>query len=588
MTTQASSSVDILEQSSRVLTLVAFAIAVVAFIVAPLLAIAWQQEPFPGFLVEQSLVISGNSGHNWGPLEVGIAYPERVTRVAGQSVRTAHDFNRVLASLEDGDQIPVFTISPDGSSHLYPSVELIRISGGDMLRLFWLPYFVGSAYLGIGAWIYRLRGQTRPGRALAFFCAVIAITTMLICDLSTTHVMILIWTFAVAHIGGALISLAWRFPEEWFPVRYQPAVLAFPYVISLGLGTWGVLAVADTSHPWRYIPTWGASYRYAALGILLFIAMMIYRAIASKNGTVRKQARLMTAGSIIAFLPITWWLIAPLLNRPFLFDPVLLLPGLIFFPLSVAMAILRFRLLEVDDFVNHAFVYGASTAILAGVFAALTGLTQRMFVAMTGAKSDAAIIISTLIIASAFTPLRARVQSLVDRRLRDAPDNTEKLRAFGNHVQTFVQMNDVIQLTQRLLTEAIEALHAESGVLSLLIEGRFQRIHTVGRWKEQVSLSVPLDCGGQRYGLIQLGPHRLAGPYTQAEGRALQLVASQVAQAVSLAWSRYEGSHYQGIACADVVAAASAVAATDTANSGTNPTSTTSTATPAISTAKSA
>jgi hypothetical protein len=586
MLTQTSSQVqvDILERSSRVLTLVAFAIAIIAFIVAPLLAIAWQQEPFPGFLVEQSLVISGNSGHDWGPLEVGVEYPQRVTRVAGQPVRSAHDFNRVLSSLEGGDKIPIFTISPDGSSHLYPSVELIRIAGGDMIRLFWLPYFVGMAYLGIGVWIYRLRGQTRPGRALAFFCAIIAITTMLICDLSTTHVMTLIWTFAVAQIGGALISLAWRFPEEWFPVRYQPAVLALPYLVSLGLGTWGVLAVADASNPWRYIPTWGASYRYAALGILVFIAVMIYRAIGSKNGTVRKQARLMTAGSIIAFLPITWWLIAPLFNRPFLFDPVLLLPGLIVFPLSVAMAILRFRLLEVDDFVNRAFVYGASTAILAGVFAALTGLTQKMFVAMTGAKSDAAIIVSTLIIASAFTPLRARVQSFVDRRLRDAPDNTEALRAFGNQVQAFVQMNDVTQLTQRLLTEAINALHAESGVLSLLIDGRLQRIHTVGRWKEQVSLSVPLDCGGHRYGLIQLGPHRLERPYTQAEGRALQLVASQVAQAVTLAWPRYEGNQYQGVACADVVSASIALSTTDTANGGT---STTSTLTPAITTAKS-
>jgi GAF domain-containing protein len=50
---------------------------------------------------------------------------------------------------------------------------------------------------------------------------------------------------------------------------------------------------------------------------------------------------------------------------------------------------------------------------------------------------------------------------------------------------------------------------------------------------------VPLDAGGQRYGLLQLGPHREDRPYSDAEGEALQQVAAQVAQALSLAWPRY-------------------------------------------------
>jgi hypothetical protein len=540
MLAQASSPVDNLDRISRLLTLMTFGIAVICVSVAPLLAIAWQQKPFPSFLVEQSLVISGNSSDSWGPQELGIEYPERVTRIAGQPVRTAREFNRVLASLQSGDRVAVFTASPDGTGHLYPSVELTRISGGDMIRLFWLPYFVGLAYLGIGIWIYRLRGQTRPGRALAFFCTMIAIVTSLICDLSTTHVLSIIWTMAVAHVGGTLISLALRFPEEWLPVRQQPVVLASPYVISLGLSAWGIITISDFTRPWSYIPVWGVCYRYAGFGIIIFLAVMLYRSFSSSDAIVRKQARLMAAGSIIAFAPITTWLIAPLLNRPFLFDPVLLLPGLLIFPVSVAVAILRYRLWEIDEFVNEAFIYGVSTAILAGVFAALTGLTQRLFVAFTGAKSDAAIIITTLIIAAAFTPLKARVQSFVDRRLRDAPDNTEELRAFGDQVQDFVQMNDVNQLTRRLLVEAMEALHAESGVLSLLVDGRLKPVHTIGRWKERASLSIPLDCGGDRYGLLQLGPRADKRPYTQAEGKALQQVATQVSLAVALAWPRYK------------------------------------------------
>jgi hypothetical protein len=531
--------IDYLERISRLLVLMSFAIAIVSVILAPLLALGWQKQPFPGFLIDQTLVVNGISGQGWGSAVSGIIYPERVIRVAGQSVSNSQELYNALARLKIGARIQVFTISPDGLGRLYPNVRLLLFPNADLIRIFWLPYFVGLAYLAIGIWIYRLRGGTRPGRALAFFCIVIAITNVLYFDVSTTHKMSFIWTLALAQVGGALISLAWRFPQEWFPVKFKPGILALPYFISLALSAWGIFTLYDQAHPWAYIPMWEACQRYAGFGSVLFLCVILYHAYAGGTLIVRRQARLMLAGSIMAFLPITIWFIAPLFNFHITFDPLLFLPTLLIFPLSVALAILRFRLWEIDDFVNHAYVYGASTAILAGVFAALTGLTQRVFIATTGAKSDAAVVLTTLIIATAFTPLKSQVQKFVDRHLGAISDNTAKLQSFGEQVQAFVQLNDVILLSQRLLTEATAALRAESGALSLLIDGRLQRVHTSGRWKGNVHLSVPLDAGGQRYGLLQLGPHREDRPYSDAEGEALQQVAAQVAQALSLAWPRY-------------------------------------------------
>jgi hypothetical protein len=564
---QQSTPIDYLERISRLITLTSFGIATISFLMAPLLAIAWQKQPFPGFLVDQTLVVNANSGQGWGGLVTGINYPERVTRMAGQPVMTSQDFNQVMASSQVGDHVQVFTLSPDSSGSLYPDVRLMAFSNADMLRMFWLPYIIGLAYLAIGIWIYRLRGGTRPGRALAFFCIVTAIANALIFDVSTTHAMTLIWTIALAQIGGALISLAWRFPEEWFPVRYHPAILTLPYLISIALAIWGILTVYDYAHPWAYVPMWEASQRYAGFGSVFFLAVMLYRAYTGSNVIIRRQARLVLVGSILAFIPITIWFIAPLFNRDIAFEPALFLPALLLFPLSIALAILRFRLWEIDDFVNYAFVYGASTAILAGVFAALTGLTQKMFIAMTGSKSDAAIVITTLIIATAFTPLKAQVQKFVDRRLSEPQDNTEDLRAFGKQVQTFVQMNDVTMLSQRLLTEATEALRAESGILSLFINGRLQSVYTSGEWKGNVSLSVPIDYGGQRYGILQLGPHVEDRPYSDEEGQAVQQVANQVASAISLAWPRYEGGQQQGAAMSDLKAVAPAVPGAHTATS---------------------
>jgi len=66
-------------------------------------------------------------------------------------------------------------------------------------------------------------------------------------------------------------------------------------------------------------------------------------------------------------------------------------------------------------------VYGALSAILAGVYTASITLSQRVFMAVTGERSDAAIVLTTLIVASTFTPLKLRLQAIVDRRAKPMP-----------------------------------------------------------------------------------------------------------------------------------------------------------------------
>jgi len=323
------------------------------------------------------------------------------------------------------------------------------------------------------------------------------------------------------------------------PVRRRGAVLGIPYVISVSLALWGIAGLANRSNPWGYVPAWGLTYRYTALAILIFFAFMIYRAIAGANAIVRRQARVVTVGSIVAYTPITVWLLAPLAGIPLSFNPILFLLPLLLFPLSVALAILRLRLWDVDSFASRAFVYGAVTSILAGVFSALHTFIQKTFFLVTGEQSDAATIVTTLILVAAFTPLKSRVQAFVDRELRFDSEETAKLRTFGAQVEAYVELSDATQLTKRLLAEAVNALQTESGAVSLWIDGRLQTMHTVGRWNRDALLSVGLEYGGQRYGLLQLGPQRLGLPYTRKQSEMLQQVANQVAYALHFAWSQF-------------------------------------------------
>jgi hypothetical protein len=89
-------------------------------------------------------------------------------------------------------------------------------------------------------------------------------------------------------------------------------------------------------------------------------------------------------------------------------------------PLAVGIAILRYRLYDIDALIARALVYIPLTAVLAGAYAASVALFQRFFVSLTGQSSDAAIVITTLILASVFTPVRKALENAVDRRFRPA------------------------------------------------------------------------------------------------------------------------------------------------------------------------
>lgn len=536
MTVERPSRPDRMERLSRAATIMAFVIGAVAIFAAPVLALSWRQVPFPGFLVEDTLVVNSRTGMSWAGREAGLVPPMLITRLGGQAVSTSAEFRSDLANYGAGDQVSVFARLPDGTVQLFPRVELQAFSAADFISLFWLPYFVGLAYFGIGMWVFLARGSDRPGRALAFFCASVAIVATLLFDVLTTHAATPVWITAVALLGGTLVSLAMRFPVEWGIVRQRAATLILPYLVSFALAAWAIVGLFNRFDPWQFLDARSWAYRYAAVGCLTFLGVMVYRSPQARDSAIRRQARIVLLGSLIAFTPAVIWFLAPVFGVQLAFNSLLMLPVLLVFPLTVALAIMRYRLLEIDALVNRAIVYAILTAVLAGVFTAAISLSQRAFIAMTGEKSDAAIVITTLIVASAAAPARTRLQEWVDRQFREIP--TGSLRVLEDRVTAYLELQDPELLARRLLAEAVEALGAESGAI-LRPEGDQARVvHTHGPWRGAALISVPIETGGESFGLLMLGRRRGGQRYRRLEADSLAQVAEQVARAMVVARSR--------------------------------------------------
>jgi hypothetical protein len=92
------------------------------------------------------------------------------------------------------------------------------------------------------------------------------------------------------------------------------------------------------------------------------------------------------------------------------------LVGIVGFPTAVGIAILRYRLYDIDILINRTLVYGTLTAMLIGLYFGGIVVLQRLFVVTTGERSTLAVVASTLVIAALFNPSRRRIQSFIDRR----------------------------------------------------------------------------------------------------------------------------------------------------------------------------
>jgi hypothetical protein len=168
----------------------------------------------------------------------------------------------------------------------------------------------------------------------------------------------------------------------------------------------------------------------------------------------------LVSGLIVrAFAPESW---GNANTPPFWFDLLFSIVLLSFggVPVAVGIAVLRYRLYDIDLLINRALVYGSLTVVLAAAYVGGVVSLQSVFRALTGEQSTLAIVASTLAIAALFNPLRRRIQGFIDRRFyRRKYDAAKTLAAFNARLRDETELKRLSGDVMGVVRETMQPAH---------------------------------------------------------------------------------------------------------------------------------
>ncbi|MCC7358871.1 MAG: hypothetical protein IT317_05310 [Anaerolineales bacterium] len=269
---------------------------------------------------------------------------------------------------------------------------------------------------------------------------------------------------------GSFTQFAYLFPSG----RYVPRWTRLPGLL------WVLLCI-----PWNLMPgsrldptTWPAWLFMPLLLVLwlTFAVAQVYRFVWVSSAIERQQTKwvlfallMVIVGELLLLFTLNAYdgrVIGYLMSNtqapptPGLFAAItvarsLYIPIYLMLPLGMAVAILRYRLFDIDLIIRRTLVYSAVSAVLALAYFGSVLLLQSVFQAITGEGNNALVtVLSTLFIAALFGPVRSRVQRAIDRRFyRQKYDAARTLAAFGARARDVVALE---QLSEELLA-AVDA-----------------------------------------------------------------------------------------------------------------------------------
>lgn len=268
----------------------------------------------------------------------------------------------------------------------------------------------------------------------------------------------------------SLLLLLISFPRQVWPAsRWPRATALLIYAVPVAAALFTLI----TRNPSLYVTV---LFSQLALIVVAFVAVPIHTFLRVRDRTVRAQSSWLLLSLGVYLVPVAILYTLESVNPGSLaqFNNFFLTPALsalftLLTPLSLGIAITRYRLFDITVVIRRTLTYGVLTITLVGTYLLSVIGLQALFVRLTGQESTLAIVASTLAIAALFQPLRARVQNFIDRRFfRKKYDAQQVLARFAARAQQEAELDTI---SADILGTVQETLEPEAATLWLVRRG---------------------------------------------------------------------------------------------------------------------
>jgi MFS family permease len=247
---------------------------------------------------------------------------------------------------------------------------------------------------------------------------------------------LLIWIIGIALL--LIMATSWALPENGFVPIENPDRLASPF--DEKFQTIGNLTIT-----------------IIFLTIPLSALSLIHRYILAVR-EVRQQLKWFAFGAVLFCLVIASDFVY---TAPGFWEPMKEALGFVILPVTVGIAILRYRLWDIDLIIRKTLQYTIITVLLTLVYFGSVLVLQNLVETISGAQSPIVIVISTLAIAALFNPLRLRTQDFIDRRFyRKKYDAERALAQFAAEARDEVDMDKLTTALMNVVEETLQPVMA--------------------------------------------------------------------------------------------------------------------------------
>ena len=394
---------------SRLLLLFSGLFVVVLVSQSILYSSRWLNEPFPGFFVYENLTVGPYYAPGWTGAASGLRSLDRIVSIDGRNVRQRAELYDHVHGSPSGTVFQYRVVRDTRTLDLrIPSLDF---SFRDWLLSFGMYIVIGLAFLLIGVAPYFYRASSTVALPLCFMVLMVFVWFQTTFDFMTEGVLPKeIRLLALALTPSAAIHLALLLRSVTLSVAPRTAHLVAVYAIGALVGA---LNIATFFAPLRiWIPIYHASYLFVCIGALGFLLIITDALRDCQSDLDRSRLRVMLVGALVGFLIPSFSTLAAISFGWLVPYNVALIPT-IFFPISVAYALLKYSLFDLGNTLKIALSRIGLIASLVAIYAVVAMLVAPW--AGQYAKDPLVPIFFSVLVVAVFNPLLRWLERIVDR-----------------------------------------------------------------------------------------------------------------------------------------------------------------------------